>query len=85
MVWCWVARAFTDIRQRGADAGRESAAQVASIAEGLGGNRFWAEVAGWWTGSADAYRYGRTRWLGGEDAARERWQTAGPTSHLDEN
>lgn len=73
LVWCWVARAFTEIKRSGADGGRDAAARVAEIVDALGGNRFWSEIVDWWAGVERNEHDSGTRWLEGPDAAKERW------------
>ncbi|MGH3866844.1 MAG: hypothetical protein ACRDQ4_12025 [Pseudonocardiaceae bacterium] len=73
LVWCWVARAFSGIKRCGADGGRAAAAQVATIVDDLGGNRFWSEIVGWWAGVGSSDHCSSTRWIEGQDAARARW------------
>ncbi|MBV9012532.1 MAG: hypothetical protein JO272_10865 [Pseudonocardiales bacterium] len=78
LVWCWVARAFTEIKpteikRSGADGGRDAAARVAEIVADLGGNRFWSEIVDWWVGVERNEHDSHTEWLEGRDAARARW------------
>jgi tetratricopeptide (TPR) repeat protein len=74
-VWCQVARAYSQLRQGEPGAARETAARVAAITAGLGGNRFWAEITAWQTaaGPGQPPPEGTADWLDGADAARARW------------
>ncbi|MGH3852604.1 MAG: tetratricopeptide repeat protein [Pseudonocardiaceae bacterium] len=73
LVWCWVARTFTEIARCGADGGREAAERVSVIVGELDGNRFWSEIAGWWAGVERSDHDGDPRWIEGPAAARARW------------
>nr|MDQ2875875.1 hypothetical protein [Actinomycetota bacterium] len=74
LVWCWVARTLNDLRRGDNSAGRRSAARLAAIVGDLQGNRFWSEIANWWTeDDTSPHADSSTRWLEGEAAARTRW------------
>ena len=74
LVWCWVARAFTQIKRGSTEAARNSAARLATIVGDLQGNRFWSEIVNSWLGDGSVqHPPSTTRWLEGEATARRQW------------
>jgi hypothetical protein len=79
LVWCWVARAFSQLKRGGLDAARDSAARLEIIVGDLQGNRFWSNIVNWWISDGDAQPGGHsTGWLDGGQAARARWLAVRP-------
>lgn len=78
LIWCSVARTFNLVARADTAAGRDAAGRAAEIADELGGNRFWGEIAGWWTGTIHNPAISTTHWIDGHDAAMTRWQAVAP-------
>lgn len=79
-VWCWVARVLHRLRAGDEPGAVEAARKVAAITDQLRGNRFWSEIASWWTQLDDGQATTNIGWLGGRDAARSRWLDVYPGS-----
>jgi tetratricopeptide (TPR) repeat protein len=71
LVWCQVARAFTQLRHGDPGAATTTATALAGTVSDLHGNRFWSEIVNWWTSTAQPPA--ATGWLDGTDAAKTRW------------
>jgi tetratricopeptide (TPR) repeat protein len=74
-IWCWAARAFACMKAGDWVGHDEAVSQVTSIGRELGGNRFWGDITRWWTGDVTDAFASDTRWIGGAQAARERWHS----------
>jgi tetratricopeptide (TPR) repeat protein len=72
-VWCWVARVLHRLKTGDEPGAVEAAREVSTITDRLQGNRFWSEIAGWWTQTGDGHVNANVDWLGGRAAARSRW------------
>lgn len=81
-VWCQVARVLHHLRTGAGPDAVQAARTVATITGELQGNRFWSEIARWWT-QDDGEPVTGIDWIGGEDAARSRWLAVypGPSDH----
>lgn len=85
LVWCWMARALSQIKRGNIEAARDSASRLATITEDLQGNRFWSEIVNWWLGDSSApHPASATRWLQGEEAARRQWLAVLPSADHDQ-
>jgi len=78
LVWCWAARTFQRLHAGDQAGAAEAARTVAAVTSEIQGNRFWAEVAGWWAEAASDLPPGSVAWLDGTEAARARWLTVCP-------
>jgi len=77
-VWCWVARTLQRLHAGDQPGAAEAARTVAAVTDELQGNRFWADVVGWWAHVSDELPPGNVAWLDGAEAARARWLTVYP-------
>lgn len=72
-IWCWVARAYTQLARADESGYSAAVSELQVLSDALGGNRFWVDIALSWTEAARADDV-TVQWIGGALAASERWR-----------
>lgn len=73
-IWCWVARALAGLARTDEPGYSAAVTEIHSLGERLGGNRFWTDIVRSWADGAVWADDVTVQWIGGVDAARERWR-----------